>query len=186
MSAMDLDARKFRELVLYIADKSVDDAGFGATKLNKLLFFSDFLAYSELGQPITGAEYQRLDHGPAPRCLLRMQRELVSEGAAVVSPQQRHRFTQHRLTALRKPDLSVFSAAEISLVDAVIDQLRGASAAEVSRLSHEWSVGWAAAAASETIPYETAFWTVATPNDTDIEAAQRYASEHGFLATSER
>ncbi len=186
MCAVDLDREKFRELMLYIADKSVDDPGFGATKLNKLLFFADFLAYSDLGRPITGAEYQKLEHGPAPRHLLGVQRELEAEGAATVTPQQRYRFTQHRLTALRKPDLSVFSAAEIALVDEVLQLLRGATAVEVSRISHNWSVGWDVAEAGETIPYETAFWTMVPPGESDIEAAQRYASEHGLLAASER
>ena len=40
---------KFRELILYVARRSEDDKYFGAVKLNKILYFSDFNAYRELG-----------------------------------------------------------------------------------------------------------------------------------------
>lgn len=38
-----------------------------ATKLNKTLYFADFLAYAELGQPITGMDYQKLPNWTAAR-----------------------------------------------------------------------------------------------------------------------
>src|SRR6266487_3415423 len=45
---------KLRELILHICIRSEDDEAFGAVKLNKLLFFSDFHAFLRLGKPITG------------------------------------------------------------------------------------------------------------------------------------
>jgi len=60
---------KLAELILYVCHKSEADERFGATKLNKILFYSDFAAYRQLGQPITGADYQNLEEGPAPRKL---------------------------------------------------------------------------------------------------------------------
>jgi hypothetical protein len=39
------DDEKLRELILYVSTLSKDDDNFGATKLNKLLFYADFLAY---------------------------------------------------------------------------------------------------------------------------------------------
>ena len=59
------DAKKFCELVLYIAKRSEDDPRFCAVKLNKIMYYSDFGAYRRLGQSITGANYQ------AERALLR-------------------------------------------------------------------------------------------------------------------
>jgi len=38
----EIDERKFKELILYVADKCSDDPDFGAVKLNKILFYSDF------------------------------------------------------------------------------------------------------------------------------------------------
>jgi len=60
------DRSRFKEVLLYIAQSSENDPRFGATKLNKILYFSDFKAFATLGDFITGATYQRLDRGPAP------------------------------------------------------------------------------------------------------------------------
>ena len=57
MSTQKFNEGKFKELVLYIASRCERDPTFGAVKLNKELFFSDFWAYAEFGEPITGAEY---------------------------------------------------------------------------------------------------------------------------------
>lgn len=183
---MDYRAGKLKELMLYVADKSTSDPTFGATKLNKLLFFADFIAHVEFGSAITGAEYQKLEYGPAPRQLLPAQRELVREGAAAVTPVSFHIGTQHRLVALRPPDLAIFTAAEISLVDEVIQRLWGSTATEVSALSHDWSLGWKVAAMGSTIPYATAFVVppALTLTDHQVETARRTAADRG-LASSE-
>ena len=67
MAPAKYNERKPGELIVLIASLSRDDPAFGDVKLNKLLFFSDFLAYTNLGHPTTGAEYQKLDFGPARR-----------------------------------------------------------------------------------------------------------------------
>ena len=63
------DDEKLRELILYVSTLSEYDPNFGATKLNKLLFYTDFLAYQKFGSAITGQEYQALPQGPAPKRL---------------------------------------------------------------------------------------------------------------------
>ncbi len=57
---------KFSEMIIYISDLSNDDSTFGLTKLNKLLFYSDFVHFAYHGTPISGQKYQKLPHGPAP------------------------------------------------------------------------------------------------------------------------
>ncbi len=181
---MDFDRAKFKELVLFVADKSVDDPSFGATKLNKVLFFSDFLAYAELGQPITGADYQKLKYGPAPRPLLPIQRRLQDEGSAAIVPQRLGNFAQRRLMALRPPNLALFSADEIALVDEVIETLRGATAVHASQLSHRWGVGWTVAGEGDTIPYESVFWDVPQLLPEDVERGQDVAIKLGLTTTA--
>ncbi|HET6960154.1 MAG TPA: Panacea domain-containing protein, partial [Vicinamibacterales bacterium] len=63
------DRRRLKELILYISQESASDPDYGWTALNKILFFSDFLAYAKFGKPITGTEYMREKHGPVPRPL---------------------------------------------------------------------------------------------------------------------
>ncbi len=179
---MEFDADKFRELVLYVASRSANDATFGATKLNKTLFFSDFLAYGQLGKPITGATYQRLEHGPAPRQLVLIQEELVSKSEAMVVPGRYFNRVQKRLWAVRAPDLSRFSPEEIALVDEVIEALRCHNASDVSILSQVVAVGWQIAGDREEIPYEAVFLSGERPTPPDVRHGQGLAQKHGWLA----
>src|SRR5713226_3774858 len=138
-----LNVEKFRELLLYIATTCDDHFYFGATKLNKMLFYSDFTAFEQLGAPITGATYVALDHGPAPRQLPRIQEEMKRQGELAVREDNLH---QKRLIALREPDLSKFIGTEIAVVDQVIFDLRSHTAKAVSEWFHGF-LGWQAARA---------------------------------------
>lgn len=151
------EGEKFRELMLYVALQMEDDPAFGATVLNKVLFFSDFMAYRVLGKPITGAVYQKLDYGPAPRRLLPEQEQLRDDGRAIVQERERYGRTQKRLVALDKPHLDLFTGAEIDIVNKVMDLLRGHGAVTVSDVSHKASVGWIAAELHDDISYGTIF-----------------------------
>jgi hypothetical protein len=151
------DDEKLRELILYIAAQCGNDPNFGATKLNKLLFFSDFYAYAYLGKPITGVEYQRLPKGPAPRRLLPIRADMEQkQELGVQHVQVSPGFLQKRPVALRDPDLSRFTAPEIALVSDVIGFFCNDNARAISDISHRM-MGWLAAADRETIPYETVF-----------------------------
>ncbi len=114
------DDQKLRELILYVADRCGCDDAFGATKLNKILFYSDFLAYLYLGKAITGQEYQALEHGPAPRRLLPIQGAMEAQGEALVAVKKFFNWKQKRTIALREPDLDSFSVEEVALVDELI------------------------------------------------------------------
>ena len=160
---------RFKELILYVCQKCGHDPKFGATKLNKILYFSDFLAYAELGEPITGFEYRRLPNGPAPHRLMPVRDEMVTKrdlGFQIVA--LRGGRTQHRAVNLRSPDLSVFTAAQISLVDRVIEELWSLDAEAVSELSHRM-MGWRLAGLIETIPYENVFISNEPLTETDVQ-----------------
>jgi hypothetical protein len=150
------DDKKFRELVLYIAARSEDDPTYSATKLNKLLFFSDFFAYASLGRPITGHRYQKLPKGPAPVAFLPVVEKMTREGDCEWVERRYFGRVQRRLIAKRGADLSWISDEEQALVDDLIERLWDRSATEVSELSHTFP-GWQAAAMQEEIPYETIF-----------------------------
>jgi hypothetical protein len=178
------DEAKLKELVLYIAEKSVSDPDFGATKLDKVLFFCDFLSYARLGAPITGVEYQRLPHGPAPRRLLPLQREMSADKDVVIVPVDRG-YSQKRIVPLRSADLSRFTAEEVALIDSVLEMLRGHNAVAVSELSHSWSPAWQAFDDGDVIPYETVFWAApGALGPESLDNAHRIAKEFDLLDTS--
>ena len=153
---IEFNRRKFAELLLYVAEESEDDPKFGATKLNKIMYFSDFEAFGILGRPITGASYRRLERGPVPVEILSVLSELEREGEAIRVQTRYFHLLQKRVKPLRSPDLSLFRADEIAIVDAVMNELRTLNASEVSALSH-LEVGWQIARDGEVIPYHSAY-----------------------------
>lgn len=146
------NADKFRELILYIAEQSEGDQAFGATKLNKLLFFSDFKAYLKTGHSITGQEYQKLPNGPAPRQIVPVLEQMKQSAEIAIATREYYGHVQKRPFALREPDLRGFSGAEIAIVDEAIRVFRYMSASEISDCSHDF-VGWQKVKERETIPY---------------------------------
>lgn len=148
--------RKLAELILYIADRSETDRHFGAIKLNKILFYADFLFYQKTGRSITGQEYQRLPNGPAPRRLVPVRDALKKAGDLALKSRYVEGLEQVRAIAIREADLSSFSGGEIAMVNYVIEALRNRTAAESSELSHA-EMGWKLAENGETIPYASVF-----------------------------
>lgn len=153
--------KKLQELILYIAQEGEDDPCLGAIKLNKILYYSDFNAYIELGRSITNATYQHLLEGPAPRELLPARESLEKSGAISLEPTRYFNQVQTRIVAKRPPNLAKFNEAELRIVREVMHYLEDLNATEVSELSHrEW--GWRLTEEGEDIPYRTA-WLSAEP-----------------------
>jgi hypothetical protein len=144
--------KKLQELILYISMKSEGDEGFGKVKLNKLLFFSDFLAYLYHGASITGQNYQALQQGPAPKAMLPVLNAMLELGEVAVREKEYHGLKQQRVFSLRPPDTSIFDPKEIALVDEVVTKHWGQNGADVSEKSHKF-IGWALAKQGEAIPY---------------------------------
>lgn len=139
---------KLEELILFVVQATEQDERCSPTKLDKLLFYTDFRAYDHLGRSMTGRRYRKLEGGPVP------------EGIAdVIEDMERRRLCargERKLVALREPDLSLFSPEELDIARAVVRDLWSLSAAEVSDLSHRFP-GWQAAELGEEIPYDTVF-----------------------------
>lgn len=159
---------KMKELILYVSEKLSDDKKFCSTKLNKVLFFTDFLRYRIVKKTITGKEYWKLPFGPAPKCFVPLREEMINEGSLEIILRDYWGKSQKVPVAKRKPNLAVFTADEISLVDFVIEQLRPLDANECSLHSHKYlELFWDLAEYKESIPHGLAL--VAYPEDDSVE-----------------
>ena len=165
--AQEFNQTKFAELVLYIACKSEKDPRFGAVKLNKLLYYADFNAYRRLGQAITGAKYQKLSEGPAPREMLPIRRVMLDASDIAIENRAYFNGVQQRIIPLRQPDTSIFRDEELEIVEETIDALWNMSGRQVSDLSHT-EIGWKVAQRGEAIPYQTA-WLSSDPIPQEAE-----------------
>jgi len=180
MNDLEYDEAELRELVLYVAERLRDDRAGGATKLNKALYFADFAHMRRTGRPITGATYQKLPRGPAPRRLLPVRESLVEAGDAQIVRDSFLGYEQHRLVPSRPADLSRFSNDEIATVEEILDDLRHLTAKQVSDLSHA-EPGWNLVDEGETMPYAAALIAprhVETERSAELtrEVAERYGT----------
>ncbi|MHA1331779.1 MAG: Panacea domain-containing protein [Candidatus Hodarchaeales archaeon] len=148
--------RKLRELVLHIAEICKNDPEFGATKLNKILFFADFYAYSVFGKSITEEKYFHLPKGPAPKRMKQVEEELKSSGRAKIEERLYFGKKQRRLVPQADANTSIFQQKELDLVTDVIEALRGINASDISAWTHKL-LPWLLTNDREEIPYNTAF-----------------------------
>jgi hypothetical protein len=177
----NFNEERFRELVLYFAERSADDPLFGATKLNKLLGYADFYAYAHLGHSLTGATYQVLKNGPAPVELLPIRRQMIEDGDAELETRERYGYVQKRLKARREPNMGMFDAEERAQIDEIFELLRTESATSISDRSHKDFLGWQLAEEGATIPYATIFVSRRPPAAHLIERGTQLAREHGWV-----
>ena len=172
--------RRLGELMLYIADRCSGDRYLGAIKLNKLLYFADFIAFAHRGQSITQAEYMSLPLGPVPRRLKYVRENMQADGSLTTRESSVYKHTQKRIVPLRDADLGVFDGWEIALVDELIDLCEGQSAHDMSELSHDrvWEI---AGIDRGPIPYEAVFISLQTPTPYDIAKSHELITEaeHG-------
>lgn len=170
MKESKFNEEKFKELILYVADKCSNDPDYGALKLNKILFYSDFIAYGQLGQSITGAAYFRLPNGPAPRYMMPIRDKMEQDREIVI-------YTKNRVVPLREANLTMFTAQEIVIVDEVIEQSCGVNGADMSFISHRES-GVKLANPKEDIPYETVFICDEPLNEFEIARGLQLAKQY--------
>ncbi len=149
--------KRLGELILFICQKSAGDDNFGAIKLNKLLFYSDFFAYARWAESISGADYWNLPEGPAPRRLVQVREKLIkAKDLAIQQVDLPLGLVQHRPIGLRGPDRSLFNIEQLELIEEVIAENRNLTAKQITDKSHlEW--GWKLTKEKEKIELSTIF-----------------------------
>jgi hypothetical protein len=144
------------ELVVLLASRSKDDPKFGSIKLNKLLFYCDYISYLILGQPITGQEYFALPNGPALRHKARFWNVMEKRKVIAVRKEPTFFDTEREITlALREPNVALFSSEQLDVIYRVLEQCRDKDGTELSELTHRFP-GWRLSRERETIPYSIA------------------------------
>lgn len=153
---------KLRAAIHYVCFRSHDPRRLSKTKLNKILYYADREAYLRTGQPITGEVYVKHQYGPVSTHLdealdaLQQSRTIAIAEASGYNVYVGAPYVQYQYVALRRPDLSVFSAEEISLIEQYVDLIgERFTARAISEASHD--AVWQAAALGEEIPYHTVF-----------------------------
>lgn len=179
MGDPEFDQQKFNELIVYIAKRLGPEAALGRVKLAKLLMWSDFGAFARFGTSITGATYEKWEHGHLPKELLLAQRDLEARERIAEEPVDYFGKKLKQITALSDPDMSGFSEDELAVIESAIRRYGHESASYLSELSHH-EVGWRLAQMHEAIPYTTVFLGAGGVAEADIRRGEELASLHGW------
>jgi hypothetical protein len=176
---------RFNDLLLYVSEQLADDPTFGETKLNKILFYSDFEAFRLLGEPITGAEYQKNKHGPTARLYTIQRDELLRTRQITVE----RRLVVDHVQDVIEPDqvranIADFSEDELSIIDRVISVFRKFTNTEASDKAHEWSAGWKAMSMGQTIPYASAIIDPSPLTESQLKKLHELLASDEILAFS--
>ena len=173
------DEGRLAELIVYFAKYSEKDLFFGSTKLNKLLFVADFLAYGYLGQSITGATYIHQKQGPTPEPsqFLAARETLISTGRLRIQEEDTYSGTRKRPVTDDYPNLHLFDKRELQICEAAIESLKHMNNLEISEWSHGF-LGWLYTKEGEEIPYYMAYmWGRTEPTKDDFEWANNMLQE---------
>ena len=132
------DFEKVSNIVLFFSERTQT----WKTKLNKLLFYCDFLSFKNYGYGITGLDYRAIKLGPVPSNFDKLY-ELISEGELV------HReyieFENGNFGSYFEPCLtfnkSLFQEHEIEIMNLVSNKFKYTRPSEIIEISHN-EAGW--------------------------------------------
>jgi len=172
------DQGKFQELIVYIAKRLPPEAALGRVKLAKLLMLCDYTAYIRLRRSITGATYEKWEHGHLPSELMLTEKDLQGAALDIEIVDYFGKQLKH-ITALRDPNMANFSEDELAIIEGVLRFYGHESASYLRQLSHE-ELGWRLAGEREPIPYNTIFLSKTGPMESDIRRGEELASLHGW------
>ncbi len=157
VSVPDINVPKFKNVLLYILEKSAGKPNVGETVINKLLYFSDFNYYELHEEHLTGASYKKLPYGPVPKNLDNILADMLEKGELQRVKSEYHGYAQTRYLPLIKTDLTLLKASEKEVIDKVIEQMSDWSASAISDYSHR-DMPWLASKEGEEINYELVFY----------------------------
>lgn len=122
---------RLKNVLLYIIEKSGDVF---CTKMNKLLFYIDFLAYRRCGMAVTGLSYKALDYGPVPE---RWDRVYSQFDEIVQEPRRYGDKEGNVLVSDKSADKGLFTASELSILDEVCAAFSDLTSVCLSDMSHK-------------------------------------------------
>lgn len=148
---------RFSQLVSMVISNCDDPKTLGATRLNKILWFSDVEHYMATGKSISGASYIKRKRGPVPATILKTLESLESSGViSIQEPQEQYAVREFK--SIADVDESMFTDIEKSIANDISKEIRSNyTATEISDLSHDTI--WEAAFDGEEIPLQATLVT---------------------------
>ncbi|MHB8845598.1 MAG: type II toxin-antitoxin system antitoxin SocA domain-containing protein [Nitrospirota bacterium] len=172
ISVPQKNLKKFKEVLLYILNKVGAKENIGEAVVYKLLYFIDFDFYEKYEEQLVGATYIKNKYGPTPVEFVKIVEKMVKDGEIEKVKSEYFKLQQTKYLPRRKPNLANLTAAEIEVIDDVLNRLSEMNASQISAYSHS-DVPWMSTKDGETIDYESVFYR------TPPYSVRAYAEENG-------
>lgn len=125
-----LSLGRLKNVLLYVLEHCSE---VWCTKMNKLLFYVDFLSYRENGMAITGLTYRAFDYGPVPERwdVLYSEFPEIRQDLRIIGD-----FEGSVLVSDSKADMTLFSDMEKNVMKTICEKFGRCTSMEISQISH--------------------------------------------------
>lgn len=147
---------KLTEMVVYFAEKVQPDK----TKLNKLLFYADFVMFQESCQSISGVRYRAIEMGPVPNNFSSIYEYLSNNGDVRINFKEfenGYMGEQFFKADDREFKSELFSDSELKVLSEVVSRFSDKSTSETIEISHKEEAWIKNHSERKLISYEHAF-----------------------------
>lgn len=133
------DFEKVANFVLFFAEK----ANPLKTRLNKLMFYGDFVNFQRTGRSISGCNYRAIPFGPVPSHFHELFGVLENQEYITIDQELfEHGGVGERFVPVKKFDPSLFTEDELASMEQVVKHFEEVRTRQIIALSHE-EEGWA-------------------------------------------
>lgn len=123
---------RLKNILLFFISKG---NGVFFTKMNKLLFYADFMAYRVTGKSVSGLAYKAIAHGPVPMRWDRIYSFFDEIDQEIVQFSDGREGT--KLVSKLSPDMTEFSDDELKILEYVSQRFKNETPTQISETSHE-------------------------------------------------
>lgn len=127
------DFEKISQVIAYFNDK----IELYKTKLNKLLFYSDFVMYQKTGHSITGIQYRAIPYGPVPAEYEKLYLKLKDDQKIdILEVGFDNGNYGEKIRSVQKIALDSLTELEINVLKNIINQFKNMTTKQVVDISH--------------------------------------------------
>lgn len=123
---------RVKHIVLFFANKC---GGVFETKLNKLMFYSDFLHFKHTGMGLSGLGYRADNYGPVPEKYATVYENIHGTTTEIVPLPYGN--AGKKIIATERFDPSLFDEVELADLEAVFHHFEKCTAGQISEISHQ-------------------------------------------------
>jgi len=154
---MQTNIKKLEQMVHFIISRVGNIPNVGKTVLWKLMYFSDFDYFELYEKTLTGEQYCKLEHGPAPVHFPEIIKNLKEQGKIWVRRVPYHTKTQEKYMTLTEPETDLLSKEEVFAIEKSIKRYAHLNASQISDFSHQ-DIPWKATDDKKIIDYKLVFY----------------------------